>query len=179
MGLERLIKEHFVDAAANIVLSMPTFAALEYLVLRWDMHKSINSRTLSACICLAGFGYLNAKGRDIYRKLLRITDTTEERVQKIQDKAYQFGFGMMVNPIFYYIAGQRDAKELLIGSLTNAVVSLYLGDKVGLVIDCARDIYGLKPTHRMPKIVRNNEPLAVAGSAIVSGLLTYAVYAVR
>ncbi len=179
MNLEKLIKEHAVDSAANILVNTPTYAALEFLLLSWDRNKSLNARALSIGLAVAGMGYINAKGRDIYRKLLNITDVSKERMQRVQDKLYQFGFGMMLNPLFYYASGQRNVKELVVGSLTNALVSLYIGDKLGIVIDCARDITNIQKSHRTPEFIKKNKYAVAIGSVVASAALTYLIYNVK
>ena len=77
MKLAEQLKKNIVDSTALLIATTPIFAGLETMVLGMPNEVSLNARLLVAGTTYAGFGFLAAKGRDLCRKFLNISDITK------------------------------------------------------------------------------------------------------
>ena len=75
---------------------------------------SIRARFFAAGLVYAGIGSLLARGRDGWRKLFKVTQKSKEKVQYVCDAVYGAVFNLGFQPVFYYIAGSRDIKQIAI-----------------------------------------------------------------
>ena len=180
------LKYHFVDSTSLLVESTPFFVAFEVGLAGMSDELSLNARLFAAGLTyFAGMGLAYSKGRDLYRKLLNVKETAEERIQTIHDAIYTgLIFNTVVAPLIYLGAGSRDPKEIAIGTAAAVVFGGINGPFLGYAIDIGRDLTGLKNSERpsYPKKVRSlgsktKKGLAalLTGSAIA---LTAGIYSI-
>ncbi|MCH7568093.1 MAG: hypothetical protein IIA87_01610 [Nanoarchaeota archaeon] len=175
------LKYNFVDSTALLSISTPISATLETFVVGMSDDVSLNARLINAGLAYAGFGGLIARGRDGLRKLFRITDETKGKIQHAIDAAYAATLQLVALPIFYYIAGARDTKEIVIGTLVGIGLGAVIGGPAGYTIDTFRDLTGLKKSQRVPELVRERNSKVKKGlaSLLAAGAigLTAGIYA--
>ncbi len=155
--LKEELKHHLVDSTALLAESTPIFAAFEVGLAGMDDQVSLNARLFAAGLTyFGGMGYLYGKGRDLYRKLLHISDKTKERKQTIHDAIYTGLFNLVVSPPIYLASGARDLKEIIIGTASSIVVGAVNGAPLGYSLDTFRDLTGLKECNRpsYPKLLK-------------------------
>ena len=174
------MKYHIVDSTAIISESTPIYASFETFIAGMSNNVSMNTRLLAATSCYAGLGWVYGKGRDASRKLFKIDDKTKERYQQLHDAAYSASFNTVMSPIFYLLAGARDAKEIAIGTLCGTAFGLINGGPMGFAVDAFRDLTGLKASERIPKLVKrqNSKIKKCLAELITAGTiaLTSAIY---
>jgi len=138
------LKYHLVDSTSLLAESTPFFAAYEKGLARMSDELSINARLFAAGLTyLGGMGYVFAKGRDVYRKLLNITDKSKEKVQTLHDAIYTGSFNSVVAPLIYFACGSRDIKEIAIGTGCAIGLGAVNGPLLGYSVDVFRDLTGL------------------------------------
>lgn len=143
------LKYHLVDSTSLLAESTPFFVAYEKGLARMPDSISINARLVAAGLTyFGGMGYAFAKGRDLYRKTLKIIDETKEKVQTLHDSLYTGLFNSVFAPIIYFISGSRDTKEIVIGTGCAIGLGLVNGALIGYAIDVGRDLIGLKKCER-------------------------------
>jgi len=172
-------KLHLIDSTAILTIGTPISAAMEVGLAGMSDEVSMNARLIAVGLYYGGLGSIVSRGRDLWRKGFKITDTAKERIQFIHDAAYLTAFNSVFNPVFYYASGSRDLKEIAIATVAAAGLSLSLGGVAGYAIDGFRDLTGLKESQRVPKSIREKDSktkkslaaLAVAGSlALTAGI---------
>src|SRR3989344_5121862 len=89
---------HLVDSTALLAESTPIFAAFETGIAGMSDDISINARLIATGLAYAGVGTALAKGRDLWRKAFKVSDTTKERVQMLHDTAYLAAFNLVTAP---------------------------------------------------------------------------------
>ncbi len=162
-------KTHLVDSTAMLAIGTSVSAAMEVGIAGMSDDVSINARLLAAGLTYAGMGSVFSRGRDLWRMGFGITDKTREKIQGIHDIAYMTALNSAISPIFYYISGSRDWKEIVIGTAGIAALNLSLGWPAGYTIDLFRDLTGIKKSERIPSRIRN------LGSGTKKGLATLAL----
>jgi len=161
-------KTHLVDSTAMLAIGTSVSAAMEVGIAGMSDDVSINARLLAG-LTYAGMGSVFSRGRDLWRMGFGITDKTREKIQGIHDIAYMTALNSAISPIFYYISGSRDWKEIVIGTAGIAALNLSLGWPAGYTIDLFRDLTGIKKSERIPSRIRN------LGSGTKKGLATLAL----
>ena len=139
---------HLVDSTALLAESTPIFAAFETGIAGMSDDISINARLIAAGLAYAGVGTALAKGRDLWRKVFKVSDTTKERVQMLHDTAYLAAFNLVTAPAIYYASGSRDLEEITIGTSLGIAFGSANGSPLGYAIDTFRDLTGLKECER-------------------------------
>ncbi|MFA6072533.1 MAG: hypothetical protein WC758_00270 [Candidatus Woesearchaeota archaeon] len=162
-----IIKENFVDSTALTAASMPIFAGLEKVVLEMSDDVSIQARILAAVTTYIGFGAFISKGRDEYRKLIKINDASLEKFQTMHDVIYMAGYNLIISPAFYYVAGSRDANEIIGGTALSIGFGLGAGWFLGYSVDFYRDFLGTKKSERVPEFIKNKSSNFKLGLAAV------------
>lgn len=177
------LKYHLVDSTAILTESTPAFAAYETFIAGMSPEISMNTRLIASASAYAGLGYLYGKGRDISRKIFKITDKTNERIQQLHDSFYTGAFNSVVGPLFYLTAGETDAKKIAIGTACGIALGAVNGGPMGYAVDLFRDLTGLKESERIPELVRKQNSkikkglvALLVGSAIA---LTSAIYSAK
>ena len=176
------LKTHFVDSTAMLAASNPIFAGLETMILGMSDEISINARLLATGLFYGGEGFLVSKGRDIYRKLVKVNENTKESLQQLHDTIYMGSFCLLTTPAFYYAAGSRDLKEIVGGTVLSTLFGLTSGGLIGYAIDAYRDLTGIKESPRIPNMVKDMSPKMKLGLVTVltaaSIALTAGIYAI-
>jgi hypothetical protein len=177
------LKYHLVDSTAMLAESTPAFAAFETRIAGMSDEVSINARMLAAGLTyLGGMGWAYAKGRDLSRKLFKITETSRERIQSLHDAAYLGAFNLVVAPLIYVASGAKDAKEIAIGTASAIGFGLVNGAPMGYAVDMFRDLTGLKDCERpsYPSLLkRQNSKVKKGLAALLVGsaiALTAGIY---
>lgn len=180
--LKEGLEYHLVDSTAAISVTTPLFAALETSIIGMSDEVSLNARLIAAGVTYGGLGFLIPKGRDLWRSYFNITDETKERKQQLHDTAYLMAINLPIAPSFYLVAGARDQIEITIGTLFALGFAATAGGPLGYTIDAFRDLAGIKPSKRLPEIIRGqtSKVKKALGVATVAGLLglTAGIYAI-
>jgi len=142
------LKYHLIDSTALLVESTPIYAAFETGIARMSDDISMNARMFAAGLTYLGMGWTYAKGRDLTRKLFKITETTRERTQSLHDAIYSGAFNAGVAPLIYIASGARDAKEIAIGTVVCIGLGIVNGAPMGYSVDMFRDLTGLRECER-------------------------------
>lgn len=118
---------------------------------------------------MAEWGWTYAKGRDLSRRLSKITETTRERTQSLHDAVYSGAFIAVVSPLMYAACGARDAKEIAIGTATAIGFGMANGAPIGYAVDMFRDLTGLKRCERpsYPDLLRRQSSRTKKGLAVL------------
>ncbi len=175
---------HIVDSTAILAESTPVFAAFETGIAGMSDEVSMNARMFAAGLVYLGMGSAFAKGRDLSRKLFKITDKTKERIQSVHDAAYSGAFTLAISPLLYAASGARDPKEIAIGTAVAVGFGLVNGSPVGYAVDLFRDLTGLKDCERpsYPYLLKRQNSKTKRGLAalLTAGTiaLTAGIYAI-
>lgn len=166
------LKYHIIDSTAMLAESTPIFAAFETGLAGMSDATSINARLLAVGINYAGLGYLFSKGRDLSKKLFKITDKTKEKIQTIHDIAYSGAFNLVFSPPMYALsqtlAGEDiNLTKILIGTAAATGFGAINGSPIGYAVDVFRDLSGIKKCNRQsyPNFIKKQ------GSKIKKGIL--------
>ncbi len=175
---------HAIDSTALLAESTPIFAVFETGLAGMSDDLSVNARFLAAGLTyFGGLGIAYSKGRDVYRKVLGITDKTGERIQSFNDAAYNGLFNLLVAPAMYYASGVREPKEIALGTASAIAVGLVNGAPMGYAVDLFRDLTGLKKCERpsYPGLLseQNSKTKKTLAALITAGsvALTAGIYA--
>ena len=163
------MKCHMIDTTAFLMVCHPVMAAFEVNVADMSNETSMSARLLSTAFNYGGLGSVYSKGRDLSKRIFKITKDTNERMKEIHDTIYCIAFNTLVQPPFYYLAGSRNAREIAIGTTVTAAVSLLTGSAIGYAIDTYRDLTGLQESERLPSFLKLQTPKT---KKYVAGLLT-------
>ncbi len=160
------LKYHVVDTTALLASTNPLYSASEVWVAGMSNQVSINSRLMATVISYAGMGLAFARGRDLSRKIFKITSKTKEKTQVIHDMAYTSAFNLAVAPMIYLSMG-ADVKQAVIGGLSLAALSLGMGPIMGYSVDVARDLTGLRECERKtyPNLIKRQKSSVKKGLA--------------
>ncbi len=182
MKIAQKLKKSMVDSTALLVATTPIFAGLENITLGMTDEVSMNARLLAAGTTYAGFGFLAAKGRDLYRKLFNITDKTPEGRQQVNDCLYIGLCNIIFSPPLYYFSGAHDIKQIIGGTIIGVGVGLLSGGLMGYSIDAYRDLTGIKESSRVPECVRKrSKKFKIGLAALITAAsigLTGSIYSI-
>lgn len=182
-GIKRVmdnLKYHIIDSTACLAEASPVFSIFEVGVAGLSDATSINARLLSAGLFYGGLGYLFAKGRDLSRKIFRITDKTKEKIQYVHDAAYAGVFTLVTSPPIYAVsqalAGEDiDLTKIAIGTATATLLGGANGSPVGYTIDVFRDLSGIKECNRpsYPNFIKKQSSKVKKG--ILAGMIAASI----
>jgi len=178
------LKYHLVDSTAIIVESTPGLAVFETGIAGMSDEVSISARIFAAGLVYLGIGSAFAKGRDLSRKLFKITDATKDRIQGLHDAAYSGAFTLVSAPLIYVASGARNINEIAIGTAVATGFGLVNGAPVGYAVDLFRDLTGLKDCDRpsYPALLKRQTPRTKKGLAalLTAGamVLTAGIYSI-
>ncbi|MBU0957994.1 MAG: L-alanine exporter AlaE [Nanoarchaeota archaeon] len=160
------MKYHVVDTTAMLTSSNPIFGASEVFVAGMSDEVSIDSRLTVAGIAYTVMGPAFARGRDLSRKIFKITQDTKEKVQVLHDILYTSAFNLAVSPIIYLSMG-ADIKQTIIGSLSAGALAVGIGPIMGYGVDAGRDLMGLRECERKtyPDLIKRQRPSVKKGLA--------------
>ena len=182
MELSQKLKENLVDSTALLAVTTPICACLENMVLGMTDEVSINARLLATGATYLGFGFLAAKGRDLYKKFLNITDITKESKQQITDSLYIGLCNLVFSPPLYYFSGAHDIKQIMGGTIIGVGVGLLSGGLMGYSIDAYRDMAGIKESARVPECVKKrSKKFKIGFAALITAAsigLTGSIYSI-
>ncbi|MEM4331354.1 MAG: L-alanine exporter AlaE, partial [Candidatus Anstonellales archaeon] len=164
------IKKYFIDNIAIVSEANPVFAFFEVFISNLSVKTSLNSRILGTFITFIGFGTIFSKGRDMWRKIFRVNQKTNEKIQAFHDFIYAGILNLVTMPPTYalsqYMANEElDMKKILTASVIAAIVSGLNGPFVGYAIDIYRDLSNIKECERTfyKKLKINNKSVKKIG----------------
>jgi len=157
MKMKESLAKHLVDSTAVATVSNTVMAPLETLVCGMPNEVSANARMLGTALTFAGLGTVYTKGRDLSKRVFKITEKTSEKVKAIHDTLYSVGYLMAITPAFYYASGSRDLKEIAAGTIATAAVGLLAGSPTGYAIDAYRDLTGIQESERLPDCIKKQD----------------------
>lgn len=173
------LKYHIVDSTAYLTASYPVYTAIDTMVAGIADDISINTRILGGVLTYGGLGWAIGKGRDLSKKMFKITDKTKERYQQIHDSLYLATINIPLGAGMYTLAGETDIKKIAIGTGLGVAFGLFMGPWIGYAVDSARDLIGLDECKRKfyPKSIQKLGPkikkgLAVALTAASIGIMS-------
>lgn len=147
LNLGEGLKYHIVDTTSLLASSNPIYSASEVWVAGMPDQVSIDSRLAAAGISYTIMGLAFARGRDLSKKIFKITGDTKEKIQIIHDAIYTSTFNLAVAPAIYLSMG-ADFKQAIVGGLSAATLSIGLGPIMGYSVDAGRDLMGLRECER-------------------------------
>lgn len=161
-------KFHFVDGTALLLATNPIYSAFETTVAGMSDDVSIRARLIVTGITYLGMGSLFSRGRDLSRRLFKISDETRERIQVLHDIGYAAVLNAVMAPPIYLTSG-ANGKEALVGGAIATVFGATMGPWMGYSIDVARDLTGLGNCERnlYPDLVRRQRPGVKKGLATI------------
>src|SRR3989344_527587 len=115
-SLKRNLGYHLSDSTAAITESIPLFAAFETFGAGMPVEVSLRARLLVIATAFAGMGYVFGGLRDLWRKLVKVDQTSPERKQTIYDSAYGGLFNLILSPPLYLLSGCTEAKQIAIAT---------------------------------------------------------------
>ncbi len=163
------LKYHVVDTTSLLTISNPLYSLFETTISGMSDEVSINARVFVAKISYLGIGSLYARGRDLSRRIFKITKESSEKTQQIHDSLYSALFNTMFAPPVYMYSG-ADRKEVLIGGCVAALFGLVSGPLMGWGIDVGRDLTGLGKCERKtyPSFIKKRGKMIKKGLATAS-----------
>ena len=171
------LKTSFVDSTAVNAVCNPIFAGLETVVIGMSDDLSLSARLLGTGLTYAGLGTLISKGRDAYRKLVKVNENTREGIQQLHDSIYMGLFCLGFDPLFYYAAGARDIEDIVGGTITGTLFGLTSGGLIGYAMDTFKDLTGIKESSRIPLSIKNLSPKMKLGLVTAITTATIAINA--
>lgn len=170
-NLYEILKEHLIDSTAIWVVANPALGIFEIGPAGMSNETSLHARILGSALLYAGLGSMYSRGRDFSKRIFKITEETRERVKTFHDAAFTALYTGLLQPPFYYVAGSRSIKEIAIGTVGAAGLTLLLGPAMGYTVDAYRDLTGIKESERLPYFIKNQTPTT---KRYMAGLLTAA-----
>ncbi len=168
------LEYHVVDSTAMLLSTNPLFAVSENIVSEMNDPVAIKARAFASLSVYLGTGSLISGGRDLTRKLFRVTDESSEKKQIWCDIGYNMAFNAVFGPIMYTLSG-AELPSIIKGTVMAMAMAPAVGPLLGYSVDLARDLTGLKKSERIPKAIKNLSKLgkislAVGSSATLIGL---------
>jgi len=162
----RNLRQHVTDSTSMLVESTPVFAAFEVGVAGMTNTVSLNTRVAAAGLAYLILGYVYGKGRDLWRGHFGITQESEEKIQKKNDRLYTAAFNAILSPIIYGLTG-AEGLQILTGTGICVGLGLVNGWPMGYVMDAYRDLTGFEECKRTsyPKIIKRQSPAVKLGLA--------------
>lgn len=156
-NFSKKLGKHLVDSTAIVAECTVPYALGEVYGAGMSDEVSRNARLLGAVLVYGGLGTAFAKGRELSRRVFRINETSNERLQVTHDALYNAGFNAVVGPLFYLASGSRDPQEIIIGTIVQTAIGFVNGAPMGYSVDTFRDLTGIEECKRpsYPKIIKN------------------------
>lgn len=159
------LANHVVDSTAIITAINPVMSIVEKTINGMSNDVSINARILGTAMTFGGLGSVYSRGRDFSRKLFRVKASATEKAKQIHDTLYSMAYAVIISPPFYYAAGSRDLKEIVMGTLATVGVGTFFGGYMGYSIDAFRGLTGIEESERLPELVRKQNSYTQKGLA--------------
>ena len=161
--MARIIKRLEDYVTTNIALnteSQPFFALYEVFVVGMSNEISQNSRLMGFVLGFAGLSEVYKRGRELFKKVLRISDKTSELAHIIYDASYCGLFSLAFLPPIYYAAGSRDLNEIAAGTGCGIMLGVINGAPAGYALDVFKDLTGLEECKRRsyPEFIKKQNP---------------------
>ncbi|MFC1682124.1 hypothetical protein ACFL0X_00735 [Nanoarchaeota archaeon] len=159
------LKLHLVDTTAMLSASNPIYSGFEVFFAGMNNMVSINARGIASGLAYLGLGSLFARGRDLSRRLFRVTDRTRERIQYLHDMGYTATMNLLLAPPIYLASGETDIKKIAMGTGIAMAFSTVTGWPMGYAVDNFRDLIGLQESERVSNKIREQSPSVKKGLA--------------
>jgi hypothetical protein len=140
--------DHIVSSTAQLAVATPVYATLETMCYAMDDSVSMDSRVNAAMATYCGVGFLVSKGRNLYRKVVHVSQLASEKAQSIHDSVYLAGFSVPYSLVLYTVSGETDWQKIGLGMGIGALSSLVIGPAMGYAMDAGTDLVGLKECKR-------------------------------
>lgn len=161
-------RKYFTSTSAMLAPNHLTRGFLERYVAGVSPENSFNMRELGISATYGGIGLLLYEGLHISRNLFKIKEKHSEKAYAVHDTLYFLAADLLLNPIFYSLAGEDDPLKIIIASVVNAAASLPNGYVGGYAIDISKDLMGIEPSDRLPKFLQN-APSSLKKTVFVGG----------
>jgi hypothetical protein len=144
-----------------------------------SLETSLYARLIGTGLTYAGMGSVYTWSLGKSRALFDITEESHLNLKKLHDTLYTTSYCLAISPLFYYLSGSRDVKEIAIGTAMGGVFALATGGITGYAVDAYRDFAGIGKSGRLPKFLEDQNPnmkksfmaIGLAASIAVSGLV--------
>ncbi len=183
----RFIARDITTSTALLIVASPFQAINDTYVLEY-LGKAFNSDNMMAMTnessiyakfgvaaityCGAGWGY--RKGREVYRRLLGISDKTNEVIQGVNDWIYTAAYSSSVLIGGYLYSHESDWWKIGTALTISAASQSIRGPLIGYSVDCFQDMFGFKECNRTtyPSVVkrmgRKGKAVVAAGAVAAS-----------
>ncbi len=147
------LTKYVAENTAIVSFITPVFAGLETILIGMDNNDSIRARVIGIAAVYLGIGTLYSRGRDKFREKFNVNSGDSESKIQFYDTLYGFVFNLAVAPTFYYLAGCRDLKEILMGSATGITIGVTTAAAIGYAIETYKDLIGVETSKRLPNFI--------------------------
>lgn len=141
-------RQHLVDNAALTASAVPFFAAVETTVSDMTWQESLTSRAAGFAIGLGGAAFLFARGSDVTRRLLNVTDMTSELIQGAVDTGYCAAFNFLMQLALYPLTTNKTLDESVVPALYAGATGAALGIANRAALSIGRDLMGIERCER-------------------------------
>lgn len=177
------LKHYITDTTGLLLSSTPIYATMETLGAGMSSATSLEAKLKVAGLAYCGFGILYAKGRDLSRKVFKVTPEKSEFAKSVHDSIYNIAWNIPLATAIYLTSG-ADLEQTAKGVAGSAVLGLFSGPANGYSIDIFRDFVGTKKTDRkMPKVFssagRKIKKLFALGMIAAMLAYTATIYAIN
>jgi len=175
----RFLGQHIVDTTSSFASTLPLFVFMENVVLGMPDAVSMKARGTVLLLNYAFMGSVYSRGRDLSRRVFKVTQESLARTQAIHDTGYLMGFCAAMSPALYWFSG-ASTKENIGATILALATAPFIGPISGYSIDAFRDLTGIEPSSRLPEKVRTlssrTKALVAAGIIAVSLCLSGSIY---
>ncbi|HLC58532.1 MAG TPA: hypothetical protein VJI68_01595 [Candidatus Nanoarchaeia archaeon] len=173
---------HVVDSTAMLTFSNVPFTALDLFWNKMGNEVAQGTRAYVIGSVYGGLGFLIAGGRRFSERKFGITDQTNEGIRSIHDVSVLLGVNLIINPIFYALAGETDPEKIFYGTLSTSALSALIAPVFGAMISVYEDLTEIQKCERKwyPKVLSDlnskTKKMVVAGLTAASVVTTLGLY---
>lgn len=152
------LKKHLVDCTALTAITTPFFCGMETGIAGMSLETSLYARLIGTGLTYAGMGSVYTWSLGKSRALFDVTEESHLNLKKLHDTLYTTSYCLAISPLFYYLSGARDVKEIAIGTAMGAALAFATGGITGYTVDAYRDFAGIGKSGRLPKFLEDQNP---------------------
>ena len=175
-------RQHFIDNLALTASAVPFFALVETTKGHMTWQESLATRTGAFLLGLAGVGSLYSRGSDWTRKIINVSDRTNEFAQWVADITYCAGFNFLASMVLYPITANKSLDEAFVPALWAGVTGAVVGIPNRAALSVYRDLTNIAPCERtwypqfMRDLEKNTKLLTATTLTAGSAALTAGIY---